>query len=97
MKILVEFLEAKDVTKTEKRDPKSLINMVEDQINRLKEEEDEEAMKEIYRKLIALLRALLTPNAQLGHIIESLMDHATTFIGNLAMAKEKKRDVSIPV
>ncbi len=79
-----------EIENPERRNPLSVLNQMNDSLQTLLHTDEEEDMKKTLRKLIQLLQAMLTPNAEIGFLLQSLSDSPSTFIGNLASAQDKK-------
>lgn len=81
----------------EKKDPLSALNLIAKQVDTLTKDQDEEETRRMIRKLIQLLESLLKPNAEIGFVLQSLMDHPSTFIGSLLVQKPKGEFLDIPI
>lgn len=81
----------------EQRNPLSVLNQINTQVEKLLDVEEEENQKKMLRKLMQLLQSLLTPNAEVGFLLQSLMDNPSTFIGSLLVQKPKGEFLDIPI
>jgi hypothetical protein len=72
-----------EIEDPERRNPLSVLNQLGEAISHLTQSEEEAQMRETLRKLIQLLQALMTPNAELGFLLQSLSDSPSTFIGSI--------------
>lgn len=79
-----------EIADDEKRNPLSVLNQVEKGLEELLKSEEEEDMKATLRKLIQLLQALLTPNAEVGFLLQTLSDSPSTFIGSILGSQQAK-------
>ncbi|CCB90415.1 putative uncharacterized protein [Waddlia chondrophila 2032/99] len=99
--ILVSILGGRtidEISNEEQRNPLSIVNLVTDQVRRLRNEEDDAEQIRMLRKLIQLLEKLATPNASIGYLLSSLGDNPGTFIGaaNVSKAGENYQALQIP-
>jgi hypothetical protein len=72
-----------EIEDPERRNPLSVLNQLEDALHHITQAEEEAEMRETLRKLIQLLRALMTPNAEMGFLLQSLTDGPSTLIGSI--------------
>lgn len=79
------------------QNPLSLANLLNGQVQNLTAQQDTAQSDAVTQRLIQLIQAWTTPNAAIGYVVSSLTDHPTTFISNIAMAGQNKRDLDIPV
>ncbi|NGX42803.1 MAG: hypothetical protein K940chlam7_01091 [Chlamydiae bacterium] len=73
----------------------SLRDLIDEEIKKLRDTKDDREQERITQRLVDLLKTLLRPNAEIGFLLQSIGDSPTTFISNIAMAREK-RSVDIP-
>lgn len=79
----------------ERRDPQSVLNLVEDSIREIVKREDIQLSNNVHDDLIDYLRTLIKPSAEQGFVIKrSISDGPTSMISNLAAggAAEKLGD-----
>lgn len=79
-----------EIADLEQRNPLSVLNMFEDGLSALLKSDEEEDIQVTLRKLIQLLQAMLTPNAELGFLLQSLSDSPSTFIGSVLGSDQPK-------
>ena len=87
-----------EISSEEDSNPLSIVNLVTDQVRRLRNQEDEAEQLRMLRKLIQLLEKLGTPNASIGYMLSSLGDNPGTFIGavNVSKGGENYQALQIP-
>lgn len=100
--ILVSILGGRtvdEISNEEDRNPLSIVNLVTDQVRRLRNDEDSAEQIRMLRKLIQLLEKLSIPNASIGFLLSSIGDNPGTFIGaaNVSEAGKNYQALQIPM
>lgn len=84
--------------KEEKRDPLSAISRAEKALNDLKKDLEDKDLRQANEQIAELLAVWTKPSAQLGFLLQSLMDKPSTFIGSVLGAQKPKGEfLEIPV
>ena len=88
-------ISANQIDNAERRNPQSVLNLVEDSIREIVKREDIQLSDNVHDDLIDYLRTLIKPSAEQGFVIKrSISDGPTSMISNLAAggAAEKLGD-----
>lgn len=87
-----------EISDEEQRNPLSLLSLVNDQVRRLRNQEEEADQIRMLRKLIQLLQRLGVPNASVGFALSSIGDNPGTFFGavNVSEAGSNYQALQIP-
>lgn len=88
-----------EISNEETRNPLSLLNQLNDQVERLNNEEDIANLMKLLKKLQELLAALTSPNAEHSLLGSNIMDAAGTFFGaaNVSEGGQDFQPTQIPV
>lgn len=79
-----------EIETPERKNPLSILNQMNDSLNILKSHQDEDEIRKTIKMLMQLLRSMLTPNAEIGFLLQTLSDGPSTFIGNILGPQQPK-------